>query len=176
MKRLRTVFGYLALVLVLVVFFAPKRQLWYAAEAALQPYSVVLNGEYVDDSGFSLELEKGTLYYQDLQIAKLGDVSVMSLLLYSSVSTAPFSFSDDMQQFLPGTVEEVALSHSIVDPLNLHIRAEGEFGKLAGVVNLVRHDVNLSLMPSAELLSQKPLWLNELKKQSSGAYTYERVY
>lgn len=176
MKRLRRVLGYLLLVLALAIYFSPKRQLWYAAETALKPYGVVLSGEFVSDSGFSLELEKGMLYYDDLEIAKLGDVSITSFLLFSAVSVAPFSFSDEMQQFLPGTVEEIKVYHSIIDPLHVNIRAEGEFGKLEGAVSLTDHDVNLSLMPSAALLTQKPLWLNELKKQTSGAYTYELAY
>ena len=66
MKRLRNLLLYFLTALALIVFFAPKRQLYYLGETALQPYGVVLSGEFVDDRGFSLALENGALYYQDL--------------------------------------------------------------------------------------------------------------
>lgn len=176
MKRLRNALGYLLLALVMLLFFAPKRQLWYLAEDALKPYGVVLSGEYVSDNGFSLSLENGTLYYDDLKIATLGEVDVTPLLVYNAVTVAPFTFADDMQAFLPGEVEEMKLSYSLVDPVRVHLKAEGEFGSLTGLVNLMHRDGNLTLSPSPELLAKKPLWLKELKKQASGAYTYEVAY
>lgn len=176
MKRLRNALGYFLLVLALLLFFAPKRQLWYMAEDALKPYGVVLSGEYVTDNGFSLSLESGLLYYDDLKIATLGEVDIAPLLVYNAVTVAPFTFADEMQAFLPGQVDEIILYHSLIDPVRVHLKAQGEFGTLSGSVNLLHRDVNLSLSPSAELLAKKPLWLKELTKQASGAYTYEVAY
>lgn len=176
MKWLGRFFIYILLVILLALFFAPKRQLFYAAEHAIEPYGVVLSGEYIDDRGFALALQSGTLYYEDLKIATLGDVTLTPLLVYNSVAIAPFSLSEAMQQFLPGTIEYVRAYQSVVSPAKVNLSAAGDFGSLNGVVDLYKKTVTLHLDPSSILLEQQPLWLSKLKKQPSGEYLYEDTY
>lgn len=176
MKKLRAILIYLLLTVALVIFFSPKRQLYYFGESVAEPYGVVLSGEYVDDDGFALSLEGGTLYYQDLKIAQLGDVSILPLLLFNAVNIAPFSFSDEMQRFVPGTIDELQVYHSIVDPTRIHLKGMGEFGSVSGVADLLEHKVRIALKPSAALLDSKAVWLKELKEQPTGEYLYEVAY
>lgn len=176
MKKIGAILFYLLVGIALVIFFSPKRQLYYLAEHVANPYGVVLSGEYVDDNGFALSLEGGTLYYQDLKIAQLGDVTVLPLLFFNALSVGSFSVSDEMQRFVPGTIDGVRIIYSVIDPTRIHLEGSGEFGSLAGVANLLEHKVRITLKPSAALLQSKPVWLKELKAQPSGEYLYEVAY
>ncbi len=176
MKRLRNLLFYFLIALALLVFFAPKRQLYYLGESALQPYGVVLSGEFVDDRGFSLALENGMLYYQDLKVAQIGSISILPLLFFNRITVASFALSDETQKFVPGTIDDVSVYQSVIDPLKVHLFASGEFGKLAGEVNLMQRKVHLSLSPSAALLKSSAVWLREFKKQASGEYLYESTF
>ena len=176
MKRLRNLLLYFLTALALVVFFTPKRQLYYLGETVLQPYGVVLSGEFVDDRGFSLALENGTLYYQDLKIAKIGSISILPLLFFNRINVASFALSDETRKFVPGTIDHINVYQSVVDPLNVHLSASGGFGQLSGRVNLRQRKVHLSLSPSAALLKSSAVWLREFKKQASGEYLYESTF
>ncbi len=176
MKRLGKFLLYLTVFLVLVLFFAPKRQLYYFGESKLAPYGVVLSGEYVDDGGLSLSLKDGTLYYQDLEVAKLPEVTVLPLLVFNAVTVAPFSFSEQMQGFVPGTVDGIRVRQSLLDPLHVLVDASGDFGTLEGNIDLGARRVSLLLTPSKRLLESKSFWLKELKKQQSGGYLYESAF
>lgn len=176
MKRLRILLLYLTVILALLLFFAPKRQLYYLAEKNLAPYGVVLSGESIHDWGWVFALKNGALYYDDLFIANLNEISLMPLLVYNSLSFSSFALSEDMQQFLPGTISELRVYHSVVDPLRLRLSGFGDFGEIDGSVHLLDRNASLTLNPSATLLESNAIWLKQLKKQPSGEYLYEASY
>lgn len=176
MKRLGIITLYTLLIAVLVIFFLPKRQLYYQSESLLQSKGVVLSGEHVKDSGLALVLRGGTLYYQDLKIAELSEVKFRFLLLYNRLSVAPFTFSEAMQQFVPGTVDSLDIIYAVTVPTRIRIHARGDFGKLDGWIDLVQSKVHLTLLPSSQLSERRPPWFRELKKGPSGEYQYEVAY
>ncbi len=167
---------YITLVLLLIIFFAPKRQLYYAAEEQLEQYKVIHSGEFVKDSGFLLSLRDGTLYFEDLRIAKIAQITVLPLIVYNNISVAPFSFSQQMQSMVPGTVDSISITHSIVNPLSIDIKASGDFGELQGSVQPLDRNISLLLSPSSKLLDLDPIWLKQLQKVEDGGYRLETVY
>lgn len=176
MRRLRNFLFYVVVVIALVIFFAPKRQLYYLGEKAAAAQNVVLSGESIHDWGWLFVLKDGKLYYDDLFIAKLNEVSVMPLLVFNSLNISSFVLSDEMQEFLPGTIQTLQIRHSVLRPLEVSLDGSGEFGELRGSVHLLDRNVTVSLNPSALLLEKKPIWLNQLKKQPSGEYRYETAF
>lgn len=176
MKRLGIIVSYILLVAVLVIIFLPKRQLYYQAEATMQSEGIVLSAEKVKDTGLALVLRGGTLYYQDLKIAELSEVQLQPWMVYNRLSVAPFTFSDAMQQFVPGTVDSIEIVYALTAPTQVTVHARGDFGKLAGQVDLLHSKIALTLVPSSQLSERKPPWLRELKKAPSGEYSYEVAY
>lgn len=175
MKRLLKFGFYLLLVGVLAVYFAPKRQLYYWGENLLQPYGVVMSGEAVNDRGFSLALQEGTLYYQDLKIATFDEISVLPLLLFNRVKISPFSLADVMQRFASGDFE-LELYQSVIDPLHVYLQGSGSPGDVQGAADLAQRTLKITLTPSEALIKSNPIWLKELKKQPSGEFVYETAY
>ncbi len=175
-KRIGKFFFYIVLFLALAVFFSPKRQLYYLAESKLQPYGVVLSGEYVDDRGYGLVLSGGTLYYEDLEVAHLGDLTILPLLVYNRIGVTSLTPSDEMRKFLPGTVDEITVRQSVTDPLKVYLQASGGFGRLKGEFDLLSRHLRVSLTPAKALVSSGAAWLREFKKQASGEYLYESTF
>lgn len=174
MKRLFKILFYPAAVLLMVVYFAPKQQLYYQAEAMARDLGVIFSAETARDTGFGLQLSEGTLYYQDLQIADFERINLRVLLLSNRLDVAPFEFSEAMHAFVPGGVSEASVAHHVFDPMRVHLSAKGTFGSLEGTVHLLNRELNVTLMPSDTLQqSGKAFWLKQFKKDSKGGYHYE---
>lgn len=176
MRQLRNFLFYFIVVIALVIFFSPKRQLYYLGEKEAAAQNVVLSGESIHDWGWVFALKDGLLYYDDLFIARLSEVSLMPLGVFNSLTISSFVLSDEMQQFVPGTIHEIRIQHSVIRPLSVFLDGSGEFGEVHGQFHLQDRNLSLSLDPSALLLEKRPIWFNQLKKQPSGEYLYESTF
>jgi hypothetical protein len=176
MKTLGRVIIWLVVALVLVLFFLPKKALFFEGEKLLKPQHIILSGERVGDTGFGLNVSGGTLYYEDLKVAQLNAVTVTPWVLYNRISIAPFRLSPAMKSFLPGTIDAVTVSYTVLDPLHIVVEASGSFGALSGVIGLQDRQIRFDLSPSRQLLTMQPFWLKQLHKTEEGVYRYESTY
>ena len=176
MKFLKKSILFLVALLGLTVFFAPKQQLYYQAEELLQTKNIVLSEEIANDKGFIFNIKGGSLYYDDLEVARLNEITFWPFLVFNRVAAAPFTFSDEMQSFVPGMITQLYLQYSILNPLKVTFYAEGNFGTLSGNVALIERKITLDLIASNELIKSAPFWLRQLKKVEGGVYRYESTY
>ena len=168
--------SYLLLVLLLVIFFSPKTNLFYKAEEILQSYKVTVSAEKLTDSGFNFKINDGIIYFDDLVVAKIEEISITPLLVYNNIKVLPFTLSKDMKQFIPLKIETLYIKHTILNPLHVSIKSSGDFGSLSGDIAIMDRNVSLILTPSKLLLKKKPFWLRKMKKDSQGGYRYESAY
>ena len=176
MKYIGSFLAYFIITLVLILFFLPKINLYYLSEAFIEKYKVTISGEKLVDKGLSFKIKEGTIYFDDLVVAKIDEISILPLLVYNSIQVSPFSFSKDMEQFLPLAIENINITQSIVNPVHVKIESSGDFGSLVGDIALYDRNISLVLMPSKLLIKQKPFWMKRLKKDSQGGYRYESAY
>lgn len=160
----------------LLFYFSPKRLLWYQAETLLEPFGAVISGEQAIDGGTTLRLEGGTLYYEDLPVAVLTETTLRPWALYNRLEMAPFSLNEEMHTFVPGDVERVSVVYSVLHPTSVVLEAEGDFGHLQAEADLAEHTMKATLTPSTALNRLRPFWLRQLKKNTSGEYTYEAAF
>jgi len=176
MKRIGSFVAYLIITLVLVLFFLPKINLYYQAETLLERYKITISNEKLFDSGLGFKIKEGTVYFDDLIVAKIDEISIVSLILHNTIKVSPFSFSKDMEQFLPLAIENLNITHSVLNPIHVKIESSGDFGSLEGDIALYDRNISLVLIPSKLLIKQKPFWMKRLKKDSQGGYRYESAY
>jgi hypothetical protein len=160
----------------LFIFFLPKVNLYYKAEELLENYKITVSAEKLTDSGFNFKINDGVIYFDDLVVAKVEEISITPLLLYNKIDVKPFSFSKDMKQFVPLKINNLNITHTILNPLHVSIKGSGEFGSLDGDISILDRNISLILMPSKTLLNKKPFWLRKMKKDSQGGYRYESAY
>ena len=176
MRRLGSFIAYFIITLVLILFFLPKVNLYYKAETLLEKYKVTISGEKLLDKGLSFKIQEGLIYFDDLVVAKIDEISIVPLLAYNSLHVKPFSFSEDMKQFIPLKVDNLNITQTLINPLHVRIESSGEFGSLEGDIALKDRNISLILRPSKLLLKQRPFWMKELKKDAQGGYRYESNY
>lgn len=176
MKKLGLGIFYFLVVIYSIIFFTPKINLYYQLEILLQEKQIVITQENIVDSGFSLSIEEGSLYYGDLLVGQFDKVSILSLLFFNSVSLDPFALSQDMEIFFPRNIQGLTLTHAFFNPLHVKIQGSGDFGEINGDVNLLDRTIVLNLQASKVLLSKKPFWMKKLKKDETGAYRYATTY
>lgn len=175
-KKVRTFALYALIMLVLIIFFLPKAQLYFKVESLLSNYKVYISNETVRDSGLSLFVKEGTIYYDDMAVADFEALSIRPWLAYNAISLSPTELAPEMEQFVPRHIEGLRLYYTPFSPLHVKLEASGAFGEVKGSVALWEHNVSIVLMPSEELLAKKPFWLNKLKKEEEGGYRYETTY
>lgn len=176
MRRLGKLLIWTLVFVMLVLFFLPKKALYFEGERLLEPQHVTLSGERAEDTGFGLRLSGGSLYYEDLEVAELETVTVTPWLLYNRLSVAPLRLSPAMKSFLPGTIDGADVIYSVFDPLHVRLEASGGFGTLSGTIGLSDRQIRFDLLPSKQLQQMKPFWLKQFKKTKEGGYRYESTY
>ena len=175
MKKVALFFGYLLLAIFFVVILSPKAALYYKLETLLKSKQVVLTQEHIHDSGLTLHVKDAKLYYGDMYVATLSELSITPALLYNNIHVESFELSKEMEQFIPRDIAKVDITYSIIDPLHVNITSSGAFGELDGEIDLKARHIILNLSPSATLLKKRPFWLRRLKKVE-GVYRYESSY
>ncbi|MBN2895254.1 MAG: hypothetical protein JXK05_05110 [Campylobacterales bacterium] len=176
MKKVKILLLYSAILLALIIFFLPKTQLYYQAEALLAEYKVFISQERVIDNGLTLGLQEGTIYYDDMAIAAFEAIRLRPWVFYNSLVLEPTELSAEMEQFVPRSIDWLKITYAVYDPLHVTIEGSGAFGSVEGSVALFDRNISLTLTPSEALLGKKPFWLGKLKKDSEGGYRYETTY
>jgi len=175
-KYLKKFSLFIIALLALFIFFLPKTQLYYQAEQLLAEEKIMLSSEMSHDYGFLFNLTGGTLFYDDLEVAKLEKITLTPLIFFNRINVEPFTFSQEMQNFIPGIITQMRVQYSIIDPLHILLSVEGDFGSLNGSIAFLDQQIKAVLIPSKTLLKQRPIWLKEFKKQEGGVYHYESAY
>ena len=176
MRALGKLLAWALVFLLLVLFFLPKKPLYFEGEKLLKPQHVILSNERVSDTGFGLRISGGTLFYEDLQVAELSELNITPWLVYNRIGIAPFRLAPAMKSFLPETIDGAEVIYSVFDPLHIRVEASGDFGTLSGTIGLRDRQMRFDLTPSKQLRQLQPFWLKQFKKTQEGGYRYESTY
>ena len=176
MKRIKSIAIYFIIFIGFILFFAPKVYFYYALEEQLHGKNITISEEKVYDKGFSLAVDDGKTFYDDLVVGTFEKLSMLPLVLFNQVSIENFTISEDMSRFAKGNIEEVTITHHMISPLKLHLSAHADMGDVTAEVNIQDRNVSLLLIPSESLLKLSPFWLRKLKKTDEGGYLYETAY
>jgi hypothetical protein len=176
MKRVKSIIIYSIVFVGLLLFFAPKLQLYFALEKQMQSLNIKISQERVNDQGLTLALQEGSLYYSDLLVGQFETVSLLPALVFNRVNIERFAFSEEMNRFAKGAIHNVNVTHHIFMPLIVHISADADMGEMRAEINLKDRNVSLNFMPTEAFLKQPPFWLSKMKKSEEGGYAFETTY
>jgi hypothetical protein len=175
MRRLLIVFGWLAVVGLLVVVFLPKASLYFLAERHLKPLGVVISGERVQDLGLGLRLKGGRLDYNDMHIADLNQSTLWLSFGYNRFELAPFELGSDLASLLPDRIERVRITHTLLMPHRIFLDAKGGFGQARGEVNLLDRNLSITLEAPGEIQRQYRQFFNQMRNTEEG-FVYELAF
>lgn len=168
-------FAYVAVFVFALIAFTPKESLYFFVEQKLEPFGVVIAQEKLEDKLFSLEVEDAILYAQKIEAAKVASTQITLLGLYNSIEVEGVVLASMVESFLPQKIENISVSYSLIDPLHVVIKANGEFGELDGGFALLDGELQLHLKPSKVMLTKYRSTLREFKKDQNGEYNYVKA-
>jgi len=154
-----------------ILLFMPKIDIYYTLENELSKQGIEINEKSIGEGVFSLLLEEVDVYVQGIKVVRVDEVNIFTLLFYSSLNIDAIKIDDSLKSFIPGTVDNVVVSHSIVSPFKVYINIIGSFGLADGTIDLTNNIVRLNFEDSEKLNSIK----KELKKDEKGWY-YEKSF
>ncbi len=175
MRRIVMALAWVVVVLLLIVVFLPKKELYFLAERHLAPLGVSITGERVRDLGLGLRLSGGHLRYGDMAIADLNQTTLWLMLGYNRFEMAPFSLSSDLGSILPAEVEHLAITHTLLMPHRIFLEASGAFGQAKGEVNLLDRNLSITLEAPGEIQSRYRQLFNQMQRSEEG-FVYELAF
>jgi hypothetical protein len=155
----------------LVLFFMPKKELYYLLEKQLGAQGIVIGDGKVDESPIGLTVEHPALYYKGIKIATAKKISLWSLLLYTQGSIEGVRFDPSVQSYLPKEIESATLTHHVINPIHLPVAITGK--TLTG-----DGDVDLKMRTLKFLFTHVPKQsaMTRYMKQTKGGWIYEQRF
>ncbi len=155
----------------LVLLLAPKTELYYLLEKRLAAQDIVISGERIQTTPIGLKLEHPTFYVKGIPVATARSVSLWSLLFYSRMEVDGLVFDPSLRNFVPPSVQTLALAYTVMDPL--HVRGDLADPKMTGSGTVDLKDRALSLK-LGKLPDRSPL--KRYLKHTKGGWIYERKF
>ena len=156
----------------MLITLAPKSQLYFALEGVLAKQKIYISKEKTNENLFMFNIMQPTIYFDDIQIASIQDISFLSLLLFNKVSINDIQVSNNFKQFAPNKIDDIDISYSITSPQFISIYSSGIIGELNGNIDLISKNIKIILKPSKIIKTKYNKILSMMKKEK-GAYKYE---
>jgi hypothetical protein len=171
--------GFIKFIFILAIFlgsllvFLPKENLYYLALDMLKKEKVVVLNSNIEDKYYKFILSNTNIFYQKINIAKIKHLNIQTYLLSSKIEISNIVLDDIAKQFLPSKIKFVQISHSILKPLEIYIKANSIQAKAYGSINLQNRKVLLNIIPSKQFIRSYGKILKKMKKMKNGEYRFE---
>jgi len=158
-----------------IISFIPKHKLYYQLEDILSKQKIYLTNEISEDKFLVLSVKNPTIYFTDIKVAKIGEISLFSLMFYSKITINNIFINKHLKQFLPSRIDNLSISHNIFNPFVFKIKSNGKIGNLEGFIDLQTKILYIELHPSKMMKVKYNKILSSMKQSNTkqGIYTYE---
>ena len=171
--RIRNIIGYGLLVLVTVLYFIPKTNLYYQLEHKLQPHGIIVHNEHVDDKWFWLEITDAQLYVQKIESLHVSKARVMLLGFYNRVDLEEILLASTLGQFVPEKISKATLRYALYNPLNIKGTLLGDFGQAEVNIDLYEGLFTADIQVSELMRTRFSSTLRNFIRDKKGVYHYE---
>ena len=175
-KKIALVLIYGVVLSYALIFFAPKKRLYYALEHQLQRYGVVISDEALKEHPFGLEISHAELFFKGIQSGFVKKVKFEVLLLSNEVLFEDIRISSIAKSIIPTKIKTIKLHYGVVNPLYVVAQATGEFGSASIEISLRERRVAVTLKPSPLMRQKYARTLRMMHKNNNGEYTYARSF
>ena len=155
---------------ILIVFFMPKKELYYLLEQKLKAENIVISGEVLVEGPLSLTVEHPVFFLGGAPVASAKKITLWSILFYSKASTEALLLAEGLAEEV--SVAELKASHSLLSPWKVSLSGKGSLGEMKGELMLKERQIHLSLSKGGE---NKAL-SKYLKKDKKGGWQYESKF
>jgi hypothetical protein len=152
-----------------VMFFMPKKELYYLLEKKLHEQHIMISGELLHEGMLSLTVEHPVLSFSGASLATAKSITLWSVLFYTNADFEELLIAEGLPTEL--SIKKLTATHSVLSPMSIAIAGESSLGALQGQVNLGARTVHLDVPKGG---SNKAV-SKYLKKSKKGWY-YESKF
>ncbi|MEA3417775.1 MAG: hypothetical protein U9Q90_00070 [Campylobacterota bacterium] len=171
MQMVKKIILALFVILLSLMIFAPKRELYYLLEAQLMQQDIIIHNEEIDAGLFSLTLKHPELYVKGIRVAQVDEATLRPLLFYTVATVKGVQFDRTLERWVSGGLTKITASHLFADPMHVNLSLSGAFGKAEGSIDLDSRSIHLDLTEEQKIGKLKSM----LKKGEEGWY-YETSF
>jgi hypothetical protein len=171
MQMVKKAFLLTVLLWIALLAFMPKEEIYFALERELAKQGVEINEQKITEGIFDLTIESPVIYVKGIKAATAQKVTFFTTLFMTRIAVSDLRIDTQLRAMLPESAKMLTLTHSVLDPLNIYIDAEGSFGVLTGSISVKDHKVHIDFVETKEIGTIK----SSLKKGEKGWY-YETTF
>jgi hypothetical protein len=169
MQVVRNILIVLILLPLTVMFFMPKKELYYMLEQKLSAQNIVIAGEVLEEGALSLTIKHPVFYFGGAPMVTAKDITLWSLLVYTKADITEMLVAEGLAT--ETSITELHAVHSILSPLRIQIAGESSLGALDGDVKLDERRIHINISKG----SKNRAFAKLLKKGKEGWY-YESKF
>jgi len=159
-----------------LIYFTPKSSVYFLLEEELQKQNIVISSEKVSDGGFVFKIKHADISVKSIKSANIQETTLKIFAIYNSLNLKKIVLSDAFKSFVPLHVYNAEIVYSIIDPLDIKIRAVGKFGKLKANFNIIKNHLHLNLKPSNVMIKKYKSTLKNFTKIKNGEFAYDKTF
>lgn len=172
MKKFFKILLYIFTFVFVIFLFLPKESIYYLVEKNLLKNKIIVSDEIVNENLFGLNISKGQVYYENINIAVVDEVKIKSFLFYSQIKINNIKLMDSFESMLPSPIDEIEIKYSVLRFDKIDISSNGLFGELTGFIDILSRVVTFELTASNKMKDSYSKLLKNMKLKD-GKYYYE---
>jgi hypothetical protein len=171
MQMVKKIIGSFFLLLIFLVIFAPKQQIYYLLEKELAKNDIVISNEKFNDKLFGFSITNADIYIKGIKMIQIKSVDLNIFFLYNQLTINSIHTDKGIQNIVPKSIDKLRAVFSIIKPYKIAIDGVGSFGEVKGGIYLNMNKIFLRFPITKDISS----FSNFLKKDKEGLY-YEKFF
>ncbi len=165
-----TIFSSFIILLALLIF-APKEQLYYKLEKELEKNGIVISDEKFTDTILGVKIEDANVYVKGINVAHIKLIDLKIFFLLNRLTIDSVTTDKSIQNFVPKNINHAKAVFSILKPYKISIDANGSFGEISGGVYLNMNKIFIRVPKPKDISAFRGF----LKRDAKGLY-YEKFF
>ncbi len=168
---IRTIIYSLIFFVTIILLFPKNGLLSYLTANYLKKFDTSIKATLVNDK-LSYVASNSKIYYQNKNTVIAKSFKLEPYIFYNKMEATGISLHGIAASVLPKKINKIEIMHSFLDPTNILLLGNGDFGKLTGRIDIFEQKVFINLIPSTIMKKKYSYVLKYLKKNKKN-YTYE---
>ena len=122
--------------IIILIAGLPKTNIYYFIEHKIIDKNIKIINETIDDNLFSFSLASLDILYNKINVAQVGKISIFPYFLSNSIEIQGVVISDLLNDTIPSNIQNIKIVYSLLNPLNIELYAEGDFGVVQGDIGI----------------------------------------
>lgn len=167
----KKIVGGFFLLLLFLVLFSPKEELYYLLEKNLEKNGIIISNEKFTDTLFGLSITDADLYIQGINMAKIKELKLNIFFLHNQLSIEQVATDKGIHKMAPKEIENLTATWSLLSPHKIAITGNGSFGSIDGGYYFAQKKIIIRPKEAKNINKFRKF----LKKDTKGFY-YEKLF